>query len=64
MEWSAKAAAGDALSRVPAEGAFVAVWMEGDNVRWSMANTDGLSLAVLAMVLQELAGAQLREKMR
>ena len=60
--WGAKAAAGDALSRVAHEAPFIAVWIDPEKgIRWSKANTDYLSLAGMAAFLNELAQSIARQ---
>ena len=65
--WGAKAAAGDAMQRVPNEAPFVAIWVEkvpdGDHevVKWSKANTEFMKLGSMALVLTEFAQACVRQ---
>lgn len=62
--WGAKAAAGDALERVPNEAAFVGIWIHPEKgVQWSKANTDFESLSMLAVVVQEFAAACVRKEL-
>ena len=58
--WSARAAAGDALQRVEHDAPFLAVWIEDGQLRWSKANTNFVSLSMMAVFLQELARSCLK----
>lgn len=63
--WGSKAAAGDALSRVPNDAPFLAVWITKDGkgedvVKWSKANTDFLKLGTMALIILEYANACIR----
>ena len=63
--WGAKAAAGDAMERVPNESAFVGIWLHPEKgVQWSKANTDFQSLSMLAVVLQEFAASCIRDELK
>lgn len=54
--WSAKAAAGDALQRVPHDKPFFAMWFAEDgSLHYSKANTDFASLSMMAMYATEMA---------
>lgn len=66
--WGAKAAAGDALNRVPNESPFLAVWKEknakGEEViRWSKANCNFEVYSTMAMAFAEFAQACIRDAM-
>ncbi|MDH4172186.1 MAG: hypothetical protein OEW90_00975 [Betaproteobacteria bacterium] len=66
--WGSKAAAGDALNRVPNDAPFVAVWVETNdqgeqNIKWAKANTDYLKLCTMAIALMEFAQSCVRESM-
>ena len=60
--WGAKAAAGDAMERVPNEAPFIAIWVHPERgLQWSKANTDFQSLSMLSVLLQEFAASCIRE---
>lgn len=60
--WSAKAAAGDALQRVPHGAPFLAMWFAEDGaLHYSKANTDFASLSMMAAYTQEFAQSIPRE---
>lgn len=66
--WGAKAAAGDALNRVPNEAPFLAVWVEknanGEEViRWSKANCNFQMYSMMAMAFAEFSQACVRDAM-
>jgi len=68
IPWGAKAAAGDALNRVPNSAPFIALWMEknanGEEVvKWSKANMDFRAYSFLAVALMEFAQRCVREAM-
>ena len=66
--WGAKAAAGDALSRVPNEAPFIACWIELDEkgeeiMRWSKANIGFQQYSFMALALMEFAQSCVRQAM-
>jgi hypothetical protein len=66
--WGAKAAAGDALGRVPNEAPFIACWLEldskGDQVmKWSKANMGFQQYSFMAVALMEFAQSCVRQSM-
>lgn len=64
IPWSAKAAAGDALQRVPdaEKTPFMAIWIGEDGcIRYSKANTDGKTLSLFAVILMEMAQSCYRD---
>ena len=59
--WGAKASAGDALQRAPNEAPFLAIWIDPKSgVKWSKANTDFQSLAMMAATLNEFVQSCVR----
>lgn len=63
-DWGAKAAAGDAMERVPNEAPFIGIWIHPEKgMQWSKANTDFRSLSMLAVVIQEFAAACVRKEL-
>ena len=66
--WGAKAAAGDALGRVPNDAPFIACWLEKeangeDVVKWSKANIGFQQYSFMALVLMEFAQSCVRQAM-
>ena len=66
--WGAKAAAGDALSRVPNEAPFIALWVTKDDkgetvLKWSKANFTFEHYSFAAVALMEFAQACVRAAM-
>lgn len=64
--WGSKGAAGDALSRVPNEAPFIAIWIETDangesSVKWSKANLTYHGYSTMAIALLEFAQACVRK---
>lgn len=63
--WGAKAAAGDALNRVPNTAPFIGMWIEKDAqgnevLKYSKANTDYLVYSFIAIALMEFAQSCVR----
>lgn len=66
--WGSKAAAGDALNRVPNDAPFVAVWTERDEkgelvVKFAKANADFVALSAIALVMTEFAQSCVRSEL-
>ena len=59
-KWSAKAAAGDALERVPHEAEFVAIWVHDGKLSWSKTDCSGQGMALLASALAEMSARFIR----
>ena len=66
-DWGAKAAAGDALARVPNEASFIGIWVELEDgkpvVKWSKAHVDYKEYCFMALALMEFAQKMVREAM-
>ena len=67
--WGAKAAAGDALNRVPNEAPFIGMWVENDanglpRLKWSKANFNFQHYSIVAVAMMEFAQAMVREEMK
>ena len=66
--WGSKAAAGDALGRVPNEAPFIACWIEKDAqgedvLKWSKANMTFQQYSFMAVALMEFAQSCVRDAM-
>ena len=66
--WGAKAAAGDAMNRVPHDAPFIGLWIEKNEkgeevVKWSKANTSFQQYSYMALVLMEFAQSCVRAAM-